>query len=50
MVKVETAGFSENLTTTCQTARCHDTEDYNPKCQGRVEMIIQFVKKREEES
>jgi len=44
LVKVEAAGFTETVETTYQTARCHDTEDQNPNCQHRVQVIIQFVK------
>ena len=49
LVKVEAAGFSDTLETTYQTARGHDTEDQNPNCQHRVQLIIQFVKKKDEE-
>jgi hypothetical protein len=49
LVKIEAAGFSETLATTYQTARGHDSEDQNPKCQHRVQLIIQSVKNKTKE-
>ena len=46
LVKVEAAGFTETVETTYQSARCHDTEDQNPNCQKRVQLIIQYEKKK----